>query len=318
MNRTVYMFPGQGSQFVGMGRELFDASAEARDVFATADQALGFSISSLCFEGPEDELRLTANTQPAILTVSVAAYRALKAAGAAAPDYVAGHSLGEYSALVAAGVLEFETAVRIVRDRGRFMQDAVPDGVGAMAAILGAEREAIERACAEAAEGEVCQPANFNSPGQIVIAGNKGAVDRAGALAKQYGAKRVVPLEVSAPFHSALMKPAADRLRPILNDAKFADPEFPVIANVSAAPVRTGDEAREALAEQVASPVLWEQSLRTLLVLGVKRFVEIGPGRVLTGLVKKVDRGVEAVSVGNPNEICAALAPSEATGAAEA
>ncbi len=317
MNRTVYMFPGQGSQSVGMGRALYDASPESRAAFEEADAALGEPISRLCFEGPEDQLRLTANTQPAILAVSVAAYRAFRAAGAPAPDYVAGHSLGEYSALVAAGALELGDAVRLVRERGRFMQEAVPDGEGAMAAVLGAEREAVERACAGAAEGDVCAPANFNCPGQIVIAGSRAAVERAGALAKSYGAKRVVPLEVSAPFHSPLMRPAAERLRPLLDAAAIRDPEFPVIANVTAAPVRTAAEARDALAAQVAAPVLWEQSVRTLLVLGARMFVELGPGRVLAGLVKKVDRTARAASVGAPGEIPAALGAGEASGAAE-
>lgn len=317
MNRTVYIFPGQGSQSVGMGRALYEASSEARSVFDEADAALGEPISKLCFEGPEDHLRLTANTQPAILTVSVAAYRAFRAAGAPAPDYVAGHSLGEYSALVAAGVLDLAVAVRLVRERGRFMQEAVPPGEGAMAAVLGAERDAVERACEEAALGEICQAANFNGPGQIVIAGSKAAVDRAAEIVKSHGAKRVVPLEVSAPFHSALMRPAAERLRPLLDAAEFRDPEFPIITNVSAAPVHTGADAREALAAQVASPVLWEQSVRTLLVLGARRFVELGPGKVLVGLVKKIDRGTEAVSVGAPDEIAPALGAAGATGAAE-
>jgi [acyl-carrier-protein] S-malonyltransferase len=310
MDRLGYIFPGQGSQSVGMGRALADHSVEARRAFEEADEALGsdsVALSRLCFEGPEEALRLTENTQPAILTVSIAAYRAFRAAGAPAPDFAAGHSLGEYSALVAAGVLGFADAVRLVRARGRAMQEAVPVGQGGMAAVLGADKEAVEALCEQAAAGEVCAPANFNCPGQIVIAGTSGAIERAQALARGLGIKRVKPLEVSAPFHCALMAPAAEVLGPLLEATEFRDPEFPVVANASAGLIRTGAAARSALVAQVASPVLWEQSVRTLLVLGVGRYVELGPGRVLSGLVRKVDESVNAVSAGTPEEVTSAL-----------
>jgi [acyl-carrier-protein] S-malonyltransferase len=310
MDRLGYIFPGQGSQTVGMGRALFDHSDDARRVFEEADDALGgdsVALSRLCFEGPEDVLRLTENTQPAILTVSIAAYRALRAAGAPTPDFAAGHSLGEYSALVASGVLGFADAVRLVRARGRAMQEAVPVGEGGMAAVLGAEKVAVEALCEQAAEGEVCAPANFNCPGQIVIAGSAGAIARAQSLARGLGIKRVKPLDVSAPFHCALMAPAAEVLGPLLDATDFRDPEFPIVANASAGLIRTGAAARSALVAQVASPVLWEQSIRTLLVLGVGRFVELGPGRILAGLVRKVDDTVKAVSAGTPDEITSAL-----------
>jgi [acyl-carrier-protein] S-malonyltransferase len=296
-----------------MGRALYDASPAARRVFERADEALGEPLSRLCFEGPDEALRLTANTQPAILAVSVAALEAAREAGAAEPDYAAGHSLGEYSALVAAGVVEREDAVRLVRARGTFMQEAVPDGAGAMAAVLGLDAGLVAEACAEAAEGAVCAPANFNSPGQVVIAGEAAAVARAGEAAKRRGAKRVVMLEVSAPFHTAMMRPAAERLAPLLEATAFRDPRVPVMANATASLVRTGDEARRALVEQVASPVLWEQSVAALAALGVDRFVELGPGRVLAGLVRKIVRGVDVASAERPEEIAAVVsAPSGA------
>ncbi len=298
-----YIFPGQGSQHTGMGRELADGSDAARRAFDEADGAVDVSISEMCFEGAEDVLRLTANTQPTILTVSVAAYRAALEAGAPEPDYAAGHSLGEYSALVAAGVLTLADAVRLVRARGTFMQEAVPVGEGAMAAVLGLDEAAIVAACDEAAEGEVCAPANFNSPGQVVIAGAAAAVARAGEAAKRRGAKRVIALDVSAPFHTALMQPAADRLSPMLDETEFRDPRFPVMANATAALVRTGAEARRALKAQIAAPVLWEQSVAALVGLGVTRFVELGPGRVLAGLVRKIARSAEVQSAERPEEI---------------
>lgn len=301
--KRAYIFPGQGSQFAGMGRELAEASEAARRVFEAADRALGEPISRLCFEGPDDALRLTANTQPAILTVSIAVLEAAREAGLPEPDFAAGHSLGEYSALVAAGVLDLSDAVRLVRARGTFMQEAVPVGEGAMAAVLGLDADAIVAACEEASEGEVCAPANFNSPGQVVIAGAAAAVARAGEAARRRGAKRVVPLDVSAPFHTALMQPAAERLGPLLDATAFRDPRFPVVANATAAVVSSGAEARELLARQIAAPVLWEQSVALLAERGVGRFVELGPGRVLAGLVRKIVRGAEVASAERPEEI---------------
>ena len=306
-----YVFPGQGSQYAGMGRELAAHSPAARRVFERADAALDLPLARLCFEGPEEELRLTANTQPAILAVSVAVLEAAREMGAPEPAAVAGHSLGEYSALVAAGALELEDALRLVRARGTFMQEAVPVGEGAMAAVLGLDAAEVAAACEEAAEGEVVAPANFNSPGQVVVAGAAAAVARAGEAARRRGAKRVVPLEVSAPFHSALMRPAAARLRPLLEATELRDPRVPVVANATAEPVQTGAEARRLLVEQVASAVLWEQSVARLAADGVTRWVEMGPGRVLSGLVRKIVRGADCVSVERPEEIGAAFAEPE-------
>lgn len=305
---SAYIFPGQGSQAIGMGRALYDASPAAREVFDTADAALGFEISRLCFEGPEDELKLTANTQPAILTVSVAVYRASIEAGAAEPACAAGHSLGEYSALVAAGVLDLADAVRLVRARGTFMQEAVPVGVGAMEVVLGLEDAKVEEACREAAQGDVCAPANYNGAGQVVIAGTAAAVARAGEIAKRLGAKRVIPIPVSAPFHTALMKPAADRMVELLEATAFRDPTFPVMANSTAELDYTGERARELLERQIASPVLWEQSVQRLDALGVKNWIEMGPGRVLAGLVRKTVKGATVHSVERPDEIAAVFA----------
>jgi len=302
-----FVFPGQGSQKVGMGRAFADADPIVRDTFAEADAALGFALSRLCFEGPEAELTLTEHTQPAILTVSVAIARVLEARGWR-PDFYAGHSLGEYSAHVAAGTFAFADAVRIVRARGRYMQEAVPVGTGAMAAILGLDGETVAAACAEAGQGEVVSPANLNAPGQVVIAGTAAAVERAGAAAKARGAKRVIPLAVSAPFHCALMKPAEDRLAPELRALAVAAPRRPVVANVDAEPKRDGAAAVEALVRQVSGAVRWEAVVRRLASEGVRTYVEVGPGTVLAGLVRKIDRDARVASLEDPAGLDA-LAP---------
>ncbi|HEU5161878.1 MAG TPA: ACP S-malonyltransferase [Thermoanaerobaculia bacterium] len=296
-HHTAFVFPGQGSQHPRMGKDIAEASAAARLVFEQMDDALDFSITRLCFEGPEDDLKLTANTQPAILTVSIAILAALRERSAVEPDIVAGHSLGEYSAIVAAGGLKAADALKIVRNRGLFMQDAVPVGQGAMAAILGPSLEEIEQICAEASEGEVVSPANINAPGQIVIAGTKGAVDRAIAIAKGRGVRRALPLPVSAPFHCALMKPAEERLAPILEAATFHPLYVPLVTNVDASPVGTEHAVRNALIRQVVSPVRWVESVQKMIEMGVRRFVEVGPGSVLTGLIKRIDPSVELVNV---------------------
>jgi [acyl-carrier-protein] S-malonyltransferase len=279
-----------------MGRELAATFPGARQVFDEADESLGFAISKLCFEGPAEELQLTANTQPSILTVSAAAAAVLHELGIK-PDFVAGHSLGEYSALVAAGALKLRDAVRIVRKRGQYMQETVPVGVGAMAALLGLEASAAEEVCSQAAQDEVVSPANLNSPGQIVIAGHATAVARAVEIAKTRGAKRAVMLNVSAPFHCALMKPAQDRLAVDLDGVEFADAPVPLVNNVDAEPVREAAALREGLKRQVTSPVRWEQSIRRLRELGVELFVEVGPGKVLSGLVRQIDRQAECLRV---------------------
>ncbi len=295
------LFPGQGSQFVGMGKDLFEASPAAREVFEEADAALGFALSRLCFEGPEEELQRTANTQPAILTHSIAAWRDLQARfperieGAA---FAAGHSLGEYSAEVAAGALSFADAVRLVRQRGLFMQEAVPAGVGAMAAIVGLSPEDVDAACRESARGEVVSPANFNSPEQTVIAGHAGAVARACAACTARGAKRAIPLPVSAPFHCSLMAPARERLRPLLDETRFADAAIPVVTNVDARPRSRGDHLRDALLAQVDAPVRWVESVRLLAREGVDRAIEIGPGKVLSGLVRRIEKGITVENYG--------------------
>jgi [acyl-carrier-protein] S-malonyltransferase len=280
-----------------MGKDLYENFAVSREVFEEADDALGFKLSEMCFAGDEADLQLTANTQPAILTTSIAAFRAMEAEGFPTPDFVAGHSLGEYSAVVAAGAMSFADAVRTVRKRGTYMQEAVPVGVGAMAAIIGAPLETIETACADAAQGEVCSPANINSPSQIVIAGNSAAVDRAMDLLKQRGAKRAIKLNVSAPFHCALMLPAQERLAEDLRKIDFSDLRFPIIENVSAEANTRGERVREALTEQVSKPVRWAQSVENLLAEGVTTFVEAGAGKILSGLVRQINRDVRCLNV---------------------
>jgi [acyl-carrier-protein] S-malonyltransferase len=306
-----FVFPGQGSQQVGMGRALTLAFGESREVFAEADAALGFALSRLCFEGPEAELQLTANTQPAILAASIAALRPFLARGVR-PDWVAGHSLGEYSALVAAGSLSLADALRTVRRRGQYMQEAVPVGTGAMAAILGRELAKVEAACDEAAQGEVVSPANVNSPGQVVIAGHAAAVERASTLCKANGAKRAVPLPVSAPFHCALMQPAQDRLAPELAALSFSDPVTPLVNNVDAEVVRDGAVCRAGLVRQVSGAVRWQESVERFVREGVTTFVEVGPGHVLGGLVKKIAKEARVLHVNDPGSLEATVAALQA------
>jgi [acyl-carrier-protein] S-malonyltransferase len=297
-----FIFPGQGSQKVGMGQALADAYPVCRQTFEEADAALGEPLSRLCFEGPEDQLTLTENQQPAILAVSVAACRYVMSLGID-PNFVAGHSLGEYSANVAAGTIDFADALRIVRRRGRYMQEAVPVGTGAMAAILGLDPALVAQACEEAAQGEVVSPANMNGGGQVAIAGSREAVARAGDRAKALGARRVVPLAVSAPFHCALMKPAQDRLAPELRALTTAQPRVPVVANVDATPKATAAEAIEALVAQVSSPVRWEDVVRRLASAGVTTYVEVGPGNVLSGMVRRIHREATVVNFGTPDDL---------------
>ena len=299
-----FIFPGQGSQSVGMGRALADAYPICRETFEEADTALGEPLSRLIFDGPDEQLTLTENTQPAILAVSIAAYRLLTSRGIT-PAFVAGHSLGEYSANVAAGTFAFADALRIVRRRGRYMQDAVPVGTGAMAAIIGLDLDKVLQACAEASDGEVVSPANVNGGGQVAIAGAAAAVGRAGERAKALGARRVVPLTVSAPFHCALMKPAQERLAPELRAMAVADPRVPVVANVDAEPKRDGRAAIEALVQQVSSPVRWDAVVARLASEGVTTYVEAGPGAVLTGLVRRIQRDARAASFGSPDDLAA-------------
>lgn len=287
---VAFLFPGQGSQKVGMGRELAELYPVAMETFEEADAALSYKLSQVCWEGPEDKLKLTEITQPAILTTSVAAFRVLREMGIV-PRYAAGHSLGEYSAHVAAGTLPFADAVRTVRNRGKYMQEAVPVGEGAMAAILGMPLAEVARICAEAAHGQVCQPANINSPDQVVISGSALAVERAAELAKHHGAKKAVMLPVSAPFHCALMQPAQERLALDLKKLTFAQPEVPVACNVDAALVETAEKSRDALIRQVTGAVRWEQSMRLLIAQGAETFLEVGPGKVLCGLMRQIDRG---------------------------
>jgi len=292
-----FIFPGQGSQHPGMGRDLAERFPAARQVFEEADEALGFPLSELCFNGPAEQLQLTENTQPAILTVSIAALRAAQSEGFPGADFVAGHSLGEYSALVAAGALHLGDAIRTVRARGRYMQEAVPVGAGAMAAILGADLEMVNAGCEEASQGEVCSAANINSPGQVVIAGAAGAIDRAIVILKARGAKRAMKLNVSAPFHCAMMKPAQDRLAADLDTIQFSDSEMPLVTNVDARAVTSADLLRDSLVRQVSQPVRWLESVEFLISQGVKTFIEIGPGKVLSGLVRQIDRSVQCVNV---------------------
>jgi [acyl-carrier-protein] S-malonyltransferase len=298
MTKIAFLFPGQGSQAVGMGKELAEKYPEAAQTFAEADKALGYKLSQLCFEGPEEQLKLTEITQPAILTASVAAFRVLAGKGVK-PDFASGHSLGEYSAQVAAGTISFGDAVRTVRNRGKYMQEAVPVGVGAMAAILGMSADAVEAVCRDAAQGEVCEAANLNSPEQIVISGHAKAVERATQLATERGAKKAVMLQVSAPFHSSLMKPAQERLAGDLQGLKFSNPSLPVVCNVDAAIVSTGGASRDALIRQVTGAVRWDASVRLLIAQGVQTFVEVGPGKVLFGLMRQIDRAQKCLSVGD-------------------
>jgi [acyl-carrier-protein] S-malonyltransferase len=313
MSKTAFLFPGQGSQFAGMGKTLALQYPEARHVFEEADAQLGFALSRLCFDGPDDELTLTENTQPAMLTVSVAALAVLRRHGVN-PDYVAGHSLGEYSALVAAGSLDFSAAVQLVRKRGRYMQEAVPEGVGAMAALLKLPGGKLEAVLREAAQGEIVTAANLNSPDQIVIAGNSGAVGRAIELARAAGAKRAMLLPVSAPFHCPLMKPAQERLKADLDAIPFRDLTMPLINNWQARAVRTGAEARDGLYQQVPNPVRWYDSIRALADQDVSRFIEVGAGGVLTGLLRNIDASLTGAKFGEAEDwdkLAAAASASE-------
>ncbi len=303
-----FVFPGQGSQSVGMGKALAEAFPEAREIFERADDALGEKLSAKCFEGPDEDLKLTANTQPAILTVSVAAHAVFAKAFGKAPSFVAGHSLGEWSALTAAGSMRLEDAVRAVRQRGQFMQEAVPAGQGAMAAILGLDPAVVRQACEESAQGDVVAPANYNSPEQTVIAGSAAAVERASARCKELGAKRALPLPVSAPFHCALMAPVQPRLAKVLAGMAIAAPVAPVVTNVEAKPNADASRIAELLVQQVVAPVRWIECVQAMAASGVTHMVELGPGKVLAGLVKRIDKSIEVVNVEDPASLDKALA----------
>ena len=305
--KIAFLFPGQGSQAVGMGKELAALHSVARQTFDEADSALGYKLSQLCFEGPEEKLRLTEITQPAILTMSVAAQRVLREKGVS-PKFVAGHSLGEYSAHVAAGSLDFADAVRTVRNRGKYMQEAVPVGQGAMAAVLGMPLAEVERICKQAAQDDICSPANINSPEQIVISGSKPAVERAAELAKAGGAKRAIMLPVSAPFHCALMQPAQDRLGKDLQDLTFHRPQLPLVKNVDGELTQDSEVARQALVSQVTGAVQWVRSMQTLIAQGVELFIEVGPGKVLCGLLRQIDRSKQFTNVEDEGSLARALA----------
>jgi len=312
VGKIAFVFPGQGAQTVGMGKDIYEHDVDARAILEQANEALGFSITELMFNGPDTELKQTANTQPALLTVSVAFLKLIEKSGLKA-DYVAGHSLGEYSALVAAGVLSFEDAVRTVRARGQFMEQAVPGGQGAMAAVLGAEREALKQLCAQiTSEGKLVELANMNCPGQIVVSGSVDGVNEVVARGKEIGAKRVIPLEVSGPFHSSLMEKAAIALREELDKLTMQDASIPVIANVTAEPVSAAAQITSLLEQQVCAPVLWEDSVKKLIELGVDTFVEIGSGSVLTGLIKKIDRNVTTVTINSLESLQAFTQASQA------
>src|ERR1019366_6096785 len=313
ISSVAFLFPGQGSQAVGMGKELADNYPVARRTFEEADEALGYKLSQLCFAGPEEKLKLTEITQPAILTASVAAWRVLQEKGLK-PDFVAGHSLGEYSAHVAAGTLTFADAVRTVRNRGKYMQEAVPVGVGAMAAVIGIELEKVSEILNKAARGEVCQTANINSPEPIVISGHTGAVYRAIKLATARGAKKAVSLPVSAPFHCSLMQRAQDRLAADLSALSFQNPSCPVVCNVDAAVVTSAEASREALIRQVTGAVRWEPSVRLLINKGASLFIEVGPGKVLWGLMRQIDRSKTCATVGDEASLQKTLAQIAATG----
>ena len=297
MKKVALVFPGQGSQYVGLGKDFFDRSPAAKDVFAEANEVLGYDLASLCFQGPEEDLKLTANTQPAILTVAVAALRVMQAEREIAPLAAAGHSLGEYGALVAAGGLRFRDAVRLVHLRGRFMQEAVPVGVGAMAAIMGLTPPEVENLCQEAAQGEVLSPANFNSPGQIAVSGHAAAVKRAVEIVSKQAGKKAVLLPVSAPFHCPLMKPAAERLREAFAPVETGELKFPVISNVEADLYPGQDRVKDLLFRQVDHPVRWEESMQKMVSLGPELVVEVGPGKVLSGLMRRIRKEIPTANV---------------------